>query len=548
MRITKAPAGPGDWQTRQVRLDGNHASSGRATADSQAAQAPEFGRVESNPALEGRQRLSTRLRAQTRTRRVGNMESPIRVPSGCGSVLRFTRTRHHRNGKTADRIGDSKFVSAPDSGNHSAARRSHRSNGRIQLVVGALLAALWFPGACRADVLSHKSEIELGKEAASQVEKMMVVDDDPVAVARVRGVGRRLVAASEDKSLPFEFHVVDANDVNAFALPGGYVYVYRGLLQLLPNDDALGFVMGHEMTHAIRHHGLRQWEKNMTLSIALTAALGGNALAAQQLVQILAGLKFSRDDEAEADRRGIALMARAGYDPDQAAESMLVIKHSSDGKDDTPTLLRDHPATEDRIKTLRALAVDWKSKQPIAPAPGPATAVALADPAFRERTLPGLEGVALAPCAYFPLKVGANWHYRVTGPAGVSTVTVTVVESLATNPSGVYRLERDLGRGVVVSQIVAPQRDSILISTPGGAEWRRAARFTAAAAGIGEPRLARMETVHVPAGTYEAARVEQFDRDGKATAICWYAGGVGLIRRQSLTTGLVEELERCWIP
>src|SRR5436305_12412436 len=95
-------------------------------------------------------------------------------------------------------------------------------------IAAALATTLVSPPAARADVLSHKTEIELGKEAASQVEKMLVVDDDPVAVARVRGVGRRLVSASDDKTLPFEFHVVDANDVNAFALPRGYVYVYRG--------------------------------------------------------------------------------------------------------------------------------------------------------------------------------------------------------------------------------------------------------------------------------------------------------------------------------
>ena len=123
-------------------------------------------------------------------------------------------------------------------------------------LLGACLAA----GASRAGVIGRSPEISAGREAASMVEKFYTVDTDPAAVARVRAIGRRLAASAKDTEFPFEFHVVESGEVNAFALPGGFVYVFRGLLQLLPNDDALAFVLGHEVSHVTRHHAVRQFE------------------------------------------------------------------------------------------------------------------------------------------------------------------------------------------------------------------------------------------------------------------------------------------------
>jgi hypothetical protein len=419
---------------------------------------------------------------------------------------------------------------------------------RTLVVVAAAVMLMAVPRPGEPQILGKGPEVSLGREAASQVEQAMPVDVDPVAVAKVRSIGRRLVSVAPEKTLPYEFHVVDGNEVNAFALPGGFVYVYRGLLQLLPNDDALAFVLGHELSHATQHHGMKQWEKNMGLALAMRAALGGTALMAQETLQILVGLKFSRDDEADADRHGIALLALAGYDPDAAAEAMLVVKRSTEKGEKTPALLRSHPAPEDRIRALRALSAEWKeklaSRQPVPPASQ--AAVALSAPAFTAPDPLAGESVIPAPCAFFPLKVGARWYYRLSGPDGVASVSVTVVEELPTRP-GVFRVDRDLGRGIRFSQLTTTTGDRVLARAASGGAWQLEASFPLPSGALAlQP--APGEPVRVPAGTFTALRIEQPGPDGKATAIAWYAPGVGLVRRQSLTTGVVEELERSVIP
>ena len=100
------------------------------------------------------------------------------------------------------------------------------------LLCGGLFCVALPPAEAR--IISRSAEVSVGREAAAQVEQFYTVDTDPVAVARVRQIGRRLSSAAKDVEFPFEFHVIESADVNAFALPGGDIYVFRGLLQLLP--------------------------------------------------------------------------------------------------------------------------------------------------------------------------------------------------------------------------------------------------------------------------------------------------------------------------
>ncbi|HEU4754560.1 MAG TPA: M48 family metalloprotease, partial [Armatimonadota bacterium] len=163
----------------------------------------------------------------------------------------------------------------------------------------ALAAALLPARPAAARVVSRSAEISIGRETASQVEQFYKCDTDPAAVARVRQIGRRLVAAVPDAPYPFEFHVVEDATVNAFALPGGFVYVFRGLLQLVPNDDALASVLAHEISHVTQRHATRQFEKNLALTAILTGVLagtgaGGGVGDAASVVQAVAGISFTR--------------------------------------------------------------------------------------------------------------------------------------------------------------------------------------------------------------------------------------------------------------
>src|SRR3954453_11311519 len=133
-----------------------------------------------------------------------------------------------------------------------------------------LLSALLAAAPARAAVISRSTEISMGQEAAQEYERTESIDSDPVLAARVRRVGNRLIAVCDATQYPFEFHEVDTNAVNAFALPGGFVYFFRGLAQLMPGDDALAFILAHEISHVTQRHGVRQMEQSLAVSALLT--------------------------------------------------------------------------------------------------------------------------------------------------------------------------------------------------------------------------------------------------------------------------------------
>ncbi|HTE20201.1 MAG TPA: M48 family metallopeptidase, partial [Armatimonadota bacterium] len=225
------------------------------------------------------------------------------------------------------------------------------------LALLTLAATLPTPRPAEARIIGRGAEISIGRETASMVEEFFVVDKDPAAVARVRGIGRRLAATVKDADFPFEFHVVESAEVNAFALPGGFIYVFRGLLQLVPNDDALAFVLAHEISHVTRRHSMRQFEKNLLLSAGITAILsgtgtGGGVGTAAQVAQTVASLSFTRHDETDADVHGIETLTRAGYNPRSAVEAMMLVKRAGGDGKGIPALLRSHPAPDSRIKKL----------------------------------------------------------------------------------------------------------------------------------------------------------------------------------------------------
>jgi len=423
-----------------------------------------------------------------------------------------------------------------------------------------LVALAAGPPPAQARVISRNAEISVGRETASMVEQYYEVDRDPVAVARVRQIGRRLAAVAENADYPFEFHVVESGEVNAFALPGGFVYVFRGLLQLVPNDDALAFVLAHEVSHVTRRHSIRQFEKSLLLSAGITAVLAGTGASgfgrASDVAQALASLSFTRHDEADADETGIQVLAKAGYNPKAAPEAMELVKRAAGDDKSTPALLRSHPAPDSRIKVLTAradaLIKERQSQRAAAPAPkAPATPPRAA--------LPGLGALEVEACAWQPLRAGARWTYRASVPGGMeSTTTVRVLEGLTGSSQGVFRVEYDLGRGVRSIRILAPAGDRML-SHPDTeaptATWRLEALF-APGAGVVERtadgertlRFAGTEKIRVPAGEFDAARVERVGADGKLELVQWYAKGVGLLKRLTPETGAVQELVTYKLP
>ncbi|MCP5069568.1 MAG: M48 family metalloprotease, partial [bacterium] len=193
--------------------------------------------------------------------------------------------------------------------------------------------------------------------------------DDPELSAYVRAIGARLAANSPRQDTKYEFRVVDMPEANAFALPGGYIYVSRGLLTLCNSEEELANVMGHEVGHVAARHSAQR--ETRAAGAGLLTALGtilagayGGAEAAQTVGQIGqvagAGLiaSYGRDQERQADSVGQRLSARSGWDPHQMSTFLRTLE--ADGRlahgNRAPSFFDSHPATPERVGNTAALA------------------------------------------------------------------------------------------------------------------------------------------------------------------------------------------------
>ncbi len=241
--------------------------------------------------------------------------------------------------------------------------RHHRKRCRASI---AALAALGLLAACQAApitgrnqliVLPKSQDAQMGLEAYQQILSESEISKDPALNRRVQEVGRRIAAASPHPEWDWQFTVIENDEPNAFALPGGKVGVNTGLFQVAKNDDQLAAVMGHEVAHAIARHGAER----MSQQVLMQAGLAGLGIATDQTTAGLAAqaatlvitLPYSRTQEAEADHIGLIYMAEAGYDPRQAIE--LWQNFESFGGNRPPEFLSTHPAPGSRIQNLQSL-------------------------------------------------------------------------------------------------------------------------------------------------------------------------------------------------
>src|SRR5436853_4485446 len=227
---------------------------------------------------------------------------------------------------------------------------------KLKLVVISLLTtAIWAQGPSRFhpgfNLFSKQQDVQLGQEAASQVRKQMHVINDPVLTEYVNRVGKRLASSQEarDSGFPFTFQVVADPSINAFALPGGPMFINTGLLKAVDSEAELAGVMGHEMSHVILRHGTNQASKQQLFQLgAGIGGLAGGGSMLGQLAQVGVGrgansvlLKFSRNAESQADLMGSHIMAESGYNPLELARffETLEAKNSSRGIQ----FFSDHP-------------------------------------------------------------------------------------------------------------------------------------------------------------------------------------------------------------
>lgn len=181
--------------------------------------------------------------------------------------------------------------------------------------------------------MSEKQEIDLGRQTHAEVLKAYGEYDDPQLQRYIDEIGKRLAANSHRPELIYRFTVLDSADINAFALPGGYIYITRGLLAYLNDEASVAAVLGHEIGHVTARHSVQQYSAAQLANIGatLTAILvpGMNNQASGQLMNILgtAVLRgYGREHELEADRLGAVYMAKTGYDPEKILDVLGVLK------------------------------------------------------------------------------------------------------------------------------------------------------------------------------------------------------------------------------
>jgi len=225
-----------------------------------------------------------------------------------------------------------------------------------------ILIGLAFAATTAGCAISTQQEVQMGTEYAQQINAQLPIVKDPEVVRYINVLGDSIAKLADSRSLDWQFFVVNSSEVNAFAVPGGYVYVNRGLIERAQRMDQLAGVLGHEIGHVVRRHSVQQMEKAQEANIGVTLAcvltsvcntqaagaainVGGTALFA----------KFSRDDEAQADQEGVKNVVRAGIDPRGIPEMFQILL---DERERSPSSVdawfATHPMEEDRIRATQA--------------------------------------------------------------------------------------------------------------------------------------------------------------------------------------------------
>lgn len=227
----------------------------------------------------------------------------------------------------------------------------------------AVAALVLLPAAAGAiSLVSVNDEIAIGREAQQQISREMPQVADGTVTAYVERIGRQLAVRANGPKYPYTFDVANYREVNAFALPGGPVWIHRGAIDVSENEAQLAGVLAHEVAHIAQRHAADQLTKSVVANfgLGLLGALLGNsggAGAAQIAAQFAAGsafLKFSRDDEREADRVGAEIMHRAGWDARGMLEFMQVLNtQARRNPNSVEQFFSTHPSAENRVGLLR---------------------------------------------------------------------------------------------------------------------------------------------------------------------------------------------------
>jgi predicted Zn-dependent protease len=295
-----------------------------------------------------------------------------------GSALAAPQTQPPQAQQTAakdskDKKDDSKQAADDEAAKRAAAEASSKNAGRPLSTDEdpAMIGKRKLNSGLFAKMsMSVEKEVALGRQVAAEIDRQSKLIDDPVITEYVNRVGQNIVNHSDAK-IPFTIKVVDTDEVNAFALPGGFFYVNKGLILAADNEAELAGVMAHETAHVAARHYVETQAKGTVAQIGLIAGsifLGG---IPGMILQNTAGLglaagfsKFSRDAESEADKLGVQYLYAAGYDP--SAMSTMFEKLASQNKKKPGFFAKtfaSHPQSLDRLEASKALVARFPERE-----------------------------------------------------------------------------------------------------------------------------------------------------------------------------------------
>jgi predicted Zn-dependent protease len=230
---------------------------------------------------------------------------------------------------------------------------------RTLKVIGVFALALALMGGCGDGgfLISTQDEIEIGQKVDRQLVQEHGLSRDSRATARVQRIGAAMAQQARRANIPYQFRLLASDQVNAFAAPGGFVYLTEGTVNFIgADDDALACVTAHEIGHIDQRHSVENLERRLGAQMLVQILVGGEK--GQDIASTAAGLvmlQYSRDDELEADRIGVTYAARGGYDPWGMVRFFEKLREKEGkGPSHLETYFRTHPRTQDRINRITA--------------------------------------------------------------------------------------------------------------------------------------------------------------------------------------------------
>ena len=224
-----------------------------------------------------------------------------------------------------------------------------------RLFLAFVVACCCFVGLrpAEAGMISLEDEIKMGRETAQSLEAKYGLSQDYYLNERVDRIGQRLAAVCGRNEITYSFKVLNSNEVNALACPGGFIYVFKGLMDYMPSDTELAGVLGHEVGHVAKKHTVHSIEKQLWTSLILLAATRGQGLGLVQAAQQALFAGYSRTDERGADKEGVNNTIKAGFNP----YAMLITVQKLDdlskqGGGSNYGLFSSHPEPEERVKRV----------------------------------------------------------------------------------------------------------------------------------------------------------------------------------------------------